>query len=65
MHIITRWPARQRCVPGMSGLAVLHKIREEQPALVAIQAGAQAYLLKPFEAAQLKEIVERWVGPGR
>lgn len=66
-------------MPGMGGLEVLCKIREEQPALpvimitaaeararalVAMQAGAQAYLLKPFDAAQLKEIVERWVGPG-
>jgi len=67
-------------MPGVGGLEVLHKIREEQPALpvimitaaeararalVAMQAGAQAYLLKPFDAAQLKEIVMRWVGPGR
>ena len=65
-------------MPGMGGLEVLYKIREEQPALpvimitaaeararaiVAIQAGAQAYLLKPFDAAQLKEIVARWIGP--
>ncbi len=66
-------------MPTVNGIEVLHTIREEQPALPvimitaaeartralgAIQAGAQAYLLKPFDAAQLKEIVERWVGPG-
>lgn len=65
-------------MPGLNGLEVLQQIRERQPgfpvimitaaearerALVAIQAGAQAYLLKPFDATRLKEIVERWVGP--
>ncbi|TAL08575.1 MAG: response regulator [Nitrospirae bacterium] len=65
-------------MPGVDGLEVLCKIREKQPmlpvimitaaeaharALVAMQAGAQAFLLKPFDAAQLKEIVVRWVGP--
>ncbi len=34
-------------------------------ALVAMQAGAQAYLLKPFDAGQLREMVERWVGSAR
>jgi response regulator of citrate/malate metabolism len=24
--------------------------------------GAQAYLLKPFDAARLKDVVERWFG---
>jgi CheY-like chemotaxis protein len=64
-------------MPQMNGLEVLHKIREEQPelpvimitaaeaqdrALVAMQAGAQAYLLKPFDADQLRQVVEQWVG---
>jgi CheY-like chemotaxis protein len=64
-------------MPQVNGLEVLHTIRNEQPslpvimitaaeaqdrALVAIQAGAQAYLLKPFDADQLKQMVEQWVG---
>jgi signal transduction histidine kinase/ActR/RegA family two-component response regulator len=64
-------------MPKMSGLDVLHRIRQEQPslpiimitaaeardsALTAIQAGAQAYLLKPFEAAELLRVVEEWLG---
>jgi len=67
-------------MPEVSGLEVLRKVREEQPsmpviiitaaearerALAAVQAGAQAYLLKPFDAGQLKQIVEQWVGPAR
>ncbi|MGH7207865.1 MAG: ATP-binding response regulator, partial [Nitrospiraceae bacterium] len=67
-------------MPEVSGLEVLRKVREEQPslpviiitaaearerALAAVQAGAQAYLLKPFDAGELKQIVEQWVGPAR
>ncbi len=67
-------------MPEVSGLEVLRKVREEQPslpviiitaaearerALAAVQAGAQAYLLKPFDAGQLKQMVEQWVGPAR
>src|SRR5205823_2679472 len=58
-------------MPGVDGLQVLHHIREAQPelpvvmitaaerhhrALVAMQAGAQAYLLKPFDADTLKRV---------
>jgi signal transduction histidine kinase/ActR/RegA family two-component response regulator len=65
-------------MPEMNGLEVLAQIRQHQPtlpvimitateaydrALVALQAGAQAYLLKPFETGQLKQLVEQWVGP--
>jgi CheY-like chemotaxis protein/two-component sensor histidine kinase len=65
-------------MPGLSGLQVLDQIRGEQHslpiimmtatearerALKAVSAGAQAYLLKPFDAQQLQEIVEQWVGP--
>jgi signal transduction histidine kinase len=64
-------------MPELTGLEVLYQIREEQPALVvimitaadsresalvAMQSGAHAYLLKPFDARQLKEVVEQWVG---
>ncbi|MDX1411405.1 MAG: response regulator, partial [Nitrospirales bacterium] len=65
-------------MPDMSGLKVLQHLRAEQPslpvivitaaearsrALVAVQAGAQAYLLKPFDHGQLKQMVEQWVRP--
>ena len=67
-------------MPEVSGLEVLRNVREEQPslpviiitaaearerALAAVQAGAQAYLLKPFDAGQLKQVVEQWVGRAR
>jgi signal transduction histidine kinase len=67
-------------MPEVNGLDVLYRIREEQPtlpvimitaadardrALVAVQAGAQAYLLKPFDTGQLKQMVEQWVGRAR
>ncbi len=29
---------------------------------LAIRAGAQAYLLQPFDAAQIKHVAERWFG---
>jgi len=65
-------------MPEVSGLEVLRKVREEQPsmpviiitaaearerALAAVQAGAQAYLLKPFDASQLKQVVDQCFGP--
>jgi response regulator of citrate/malate metabolism len=28
----------------------------------AISAGAQAYLLKPFDTSQIKHVAERWFG---
>jgi signal transduction histidine kinase/CheY-like chemotaxis protein len=64
-------------MPGVSGLEVLQRIRGAYPplqiimitatearerALNALQAGAQAYLLKPFDADQLKQLVEQWIG---
>jgi CheY-like chemotaxis protein len=65
-------------MPDMDGVEVLRLIREryseipiimvtasgsKERAVQAVNMGAQAYLLKPFEAAQLKETVERWFGP--
>ena len=64
-------------MPGMDGLEVLGRIRDLHPsvpvvmvtaanaresAAVAISAGAQAYLLKPFDAAQIKQAAERCIG---
>jgi signal transduction histidine kinase/CheY-like chemotaxis protein len=64
-------------MPRISGLDVLSKIREEKPtipiimitaasseerALLALQSGAHAYLLKPFDPGRLIELVDRVVG---
>lgn len=62
-------------MPGIDGIAVLRHIRATQPtvpiimitavsaeqhALSAMEAGAQAYLLKPFDTAQFHAVVERY-----
>jgi CheY-like chemotaxis protein/nitrogen-specific signal transduction histidine kinase len=64
-------------MPNINGLEVLHRIRESVPAmpvimitaadareraLLAMEAGAQAYLLKPLDAAQFRLAVNRWFG---
>jgi CheY-like chemotaxis protein len=61
-------------LPAVSGLAVLHRARREFPAIPvilftaysspaskrqALQAGAAAYLAKPFSAADLRSAIER------
>ena len=65
-------------VPDVDGLEILRRVREKQPGLpvvmmtaiegkervlMAMEAGAQAYLLKPFDSAQVHSVVERWFGP--
>ena len=67
-------------IPELDGLEVLRRFRQkdlELPvvimtavealdrALLAIESGAQAYLLKPFDAAQLRTVVDRWFKPGQ
>ena len=62
-------------MPGIDGLEVLGQIRALHPSVpvvmvtaasarenvtLAIRAGAQDYLLKPFDAAQIKHVAERW-----
>ncbi|MGD9726018.1 MAG: ATP-binding protein [Nitrospiraceae bacterium] len=62
-------------IPEIDGLEVLSLLRRADQtlpvvimtavealdrALLAVEAGAQAYLLKPFDIAQLKQIVDRW-----
>lgn len=64
-------------MPGMDGIEVLGRIRDRHRALSvvivtavgagkhmmpAITAGAQAYLLKPFDTPQVRQIAERWFG---
>ena len=65
-------------IPPIEGLAVVYQVRASHPTLPvviitalfdlerSIQAvigdGPQAYLPKPFDAAQLKKVLEHWVG---
>lgn len=65
-------------MPELGGLEVLQHLRESRSmvpvvmitasearerAIQAVSEGAQDFLLKPFEAEQLKRVVERWFGP--
>jgi CheY-like chemotaxis protein len=65
-------------LPGIDGLEVLRRIRHmdavlpvimvtasenKQRAEQALTMGAQAYLLKPFEAGRMKDIVDQWFRP--
>jgi CheY-like chemotaxis protein len=67
-------------MPDINGLEVLHRIRESVPtmpvimitaadarerALLAMEAGAQAYLLKPLDAEQFRLAIKHWFGSGR
>jgi len=62
-------------LPEVDGFEVLRQLRPQQPALpvvmmtavealdramAAVEAGAQGYLLKPFDAARLRQIVDHW-----
>lgn len=64
-------------IPEIDGLEVLQQIREspstipvimvtasgsKERAIQALDMGAQAYLLKPFDAARLRDVVEYWFG---
>jgi CheY-like chemotaxis protein len=67
-------------MPQMSGLDVLSKVHSEKPtipiiiitaasseerALLSLQAGAHAYLLKPFDPGRLIELIEQVAGTPR
>ncbi len=65
-------------MPEIDGMEVLRRTRESHPdlpvvvvtamsvqqrAAQAVAEGARAYLLKPFDASQLKQVVEQCFGP--
>jgi signal transduction histidine kinase/ActR/RegA family two-component response regulator len=41
-------------------VVVMTAVDALERAMAAVEAGAQGYLLKPFDAAQLRQIVDRW-----
>jgi DNA-binding response OmpR family regulator len=64
-------------IPSIDGMEVLKRIRQKDhripiimvtasgakdSAIRAIGMGAQAYLLKPFEAGELDQVVDAWFG---
>lgn len=66
-------------LPELDGFDVLRQLRTTQPtlpvvmmtavealdrAMAAVEAGAQGYLLKPFDAVRLREVVDRWFTHG-
>jgi signal transduction histidine kinase/CheY-like chemotaxis protein len=66
-------------LPELDGLGVLRQLRKTHPllpvvmmtavealdrAMAAVEAGAQGYLLKPFDADRLREVVYRWFRQG-
>ncbi len=65
-------------IPEIDGIEVLRRLRQNDQtlpviivtavealdrALLAMERGAQAYLLKPFDATQLRAVVDRWFKP--
>ena len=65
-------------LPELDGFDVLRALRVTQPtlpvvmmtavealdrAMAAVEAGAQGYLLKPFDAALLRQVIDRWFTP--
>ena len=64
-------------MPDMDGLEVLQRVRERKlrvpvimvtasgtkaRAVQAVGMGAQAYVLKPFDPAELQQVIEYWIG---
>lgn len=62
-------------LPELDGFEVLRQLRHSHPtlpvvmmtavealdrAMAAVESGAQGYLLKPFDATRLRQIVDRW-----
>ncbi|MER3423203.1 MAG: hypothetical protein C4293_08205 [Nitrospiraceae bacterium] len=63
-------------LPELDGIEVVRQLKAsaspipvvmlsayQQLALQAVREGAQAYIVKPFDAARLRHLVEHWVGP--
>ena len=67
-------------LPEVNGIDVLRQLRTGHPtlpvvmmtavgaldrAMAAVEAGAQSYLLKPFDGDRLRQVVDRWFIQGR
>ncbi|MGB0909572.1 MAG: response regulator transcription factor, partial [Nitrospirales bacterium] len=65
-------------LPDMTGVQILQAIRQQYPhlpvvmvtaseaqdrAMAAMELGANAYLLKPFDAVQFKYVTTQWFSP--
>ena len=59
LEVLNLLHGQKRSVP----VIIMTAVEALDRALLAMEAGAQAYLLKPFDIGQLKLIVDRWFKP--